>query len=165
MFSCFLLKFQDSDDEDYFAEILKDDIIKLDESSLSAAAEPHIMPMIASTSSAERTQQPRQENVPHISYFQGTANRRIKLRKLKADIPRPSNVSGCVVGEFSIEKLSSPKSKESPKCSLSLFSQRTANLRLIYATFVILTLLALFLSLIGGSNFQACKIFQICYLL
>ncbi|XVF69234.1 hypothetical protein PTKIN_Ptkin11bG0064600 [Pterospermum kingtungense] len=142
---------KDSDDVDYFAEILKDDIIKLDESSLSAATPPHIRPMIASTSSAERTQQPRQENAPHLSYFQGTANRRIKLRKPKAGI-FCANASGRIVGEFSTEKPSSPKSEESPKCSLSLFSPRTANLRLIYATFMILTLLGLFVSFIGGSK-------------
>ena len=138
------LKFQDSDvEEDYFAEILKDDIIKLDETSLSAT--PDSLPMIASTSDAERRSQlPRQEKIPNVSHFQGTANRRIKLRRPKAEyFPKP---------EISIEKLSSPKSEESPKYLLSLFSLRTANPRLIYATFVILTLLALFLSLIGGSK-------------
>ncbi|XWS52811.1 hypothetical protein CRYUN_Cryun11dG0104100 [Craigia yunnanensis] len=138
------------DDEDYFAEILKDDIIKLDETSLSSAA-PDNLPMIASTSATEGTQLPRQENVPHVSHFQGTANRRIKLRRPKADI-LCANASGRIVGEFSSEKLSSPKSEESPKCLLSIFSPRIAKPRLIYATFVILTLLALFLSFVGGSK-------------
>ncbi|XP_022729355.1 NAC domain-containing protein 40-like [Durio zibethinus] len=139
---------KDSDDEDdYFAEILKDDIIKLDETSLSAT--PDILPMTAITSDAERRpQQPRQENVPH---FQGTANRRIKLRRPEADI-LSANPSERVVGEISIEKPSSPKSEGSPNCLLFLFLPRTANLRFIYATFVILTLLALFLSFIGGSK-------------
>ncbi|XVF05107.1 hypothetical protein REPUB_Repub05bG0143100 [Reevesia pubescens] len=142
---------KDSDDEeDYFAEILKDDIIKLDETSLSAA--PDILPMIASTSDAERRpQQPRQENVPHVFPSQGTANRRIKLRRPKADT-LCANTSGRVVGEISIEKPSSPKSEEPPNCLLSLFQRRTGNIRLIYATFVILTLLALFLSFLGGSK-------------
>ncbi|XVE59622.1 hypothetical protein DITRI_Ditri05aG0060800 [Diplodiscus trichospermus] len=136
---------KDSDDEDYFAEILKDDIIKLDETSLSAS-------MVASTSDAERRHhQPRQESTSDVSYFQGTANRRIKLTRPKADTPS-AKASEPAVGQFSIQKLSSPKSEESPKCLLSLFSLRTANLRLIYATFVVLTSLALFLSLIGGSK-------------
>ncbi|XP_022754089.1 uncharacterized protein LOC111302443 [Durio zibethinus] len=132
------------DEEDYFAEILKDEIIKLDEPSFSAAA-TDILPMIASTSAAEgSTQQPRQENVPHEPHFQGTANRRIKLRRPKADI-LCVNASGHVGGK-------SPKCEESPKCLLSLFSLSTANLRLIYATFVILTLLALFLSSLPKPN-------------
>lgn len=148
-----LLKFQDSDDEDYFAEILKDDIIKLDETSLSKA--PDIRPMIASTSddSARRSQQPSQENIPNVSNVQGSANRRVKLRWRKAYIPR-AKATEPVDGEISIEKLTSPKSEESPKHLSSLFSLRTANLRLIYATFLILilTLLALFLSLVGGES-------------
>ncbi|XP_021278361.1 NAC domain-containing protein 89 [Herrania umbratica] len=143
---------KDSDDEeDYFAEILKDDIIKLDETSLSAMP-PDILPMLASTSDAERrTQLPRQENVPHASPFQGTANRRIKLRRPKADI-LCDGASGSVVGELAVEKLTSPKIEESPKCLLSIFSPRTANPRLIYASFVTLTLLVLFLCLIGDSK-------------
>ncbi|XWS73858.1 hypothetical protein CRYUN_Cryun02cG0165400 [Craigia yunnanensis] len=122
-------RFDSCDEEDYFAEILKDDIIKLDETSLSAT--PDILPMIASTSDAERrSQQPRQENIPHVSHFQGTANRRIKLRRPKADI-LCAKASEPVVGEISIEKLSSPKSEESTKYLLSLFSLSTANLRLM----------------------------------
>ncbi|OMP01504.1 No apical meristem (NAM) protein [Corchorus capsularis] len=141
---------KDSDDEDdFFAEILKDDIIKLDETSLTGT--PNILPMVASTSNANRrpVQQQRQENIPSLSQFQGTANRRIKLRKPKADILSTST-SKRVIGELSVEKLNSPRPKESPKCLQSLFSPKTANLRLVYATFFILTLLALFLSLISG---------------
>ncbi|KAE8656732.1 NAC domain-containing protein 74, putative isoform 2 [Hibiscus syriacus] len=67
----------------FFAEILKDDIIKLDEAPLSAR--PNVSLMIASTSNGyQRSQQPRQEKEPRASHFQGTANRRIKLRKPKA---------------------------------------------------------------------------------
>ena len=151
LFWYFFLKFQDSDvEEDYFAEILKDDIIKLDETSLSAT--PDSLHMIASMSDAERRSQlPRQQNIPNVSHFQGTVNRGIKLRRSKADI-LCAKASEPVVGEISIEKLSSPKSEESPKYLLSLFSLSTANLRLIYFTFVILTLLALFLSFVGGSK-------------
>ncbi|EOY33354.1 NAC domain-containing protein 74, putative isoform 3, partial [Theobroma cacao] len=143
---------KDSDgEEDYFAEILKDDIIKLDETSLSAMP-PDSLSMVASTSDTERrTQQPRQENVPNASPFQGTASRRIKLWRPKGDILCDA-ASGSLVRELAVEKQSSPKIEESPKCLLSIFSPRTANLRLIYASFVILTLLALFLSLIGDSK-------------
>ncbi|KAK8513350.1 hypothetical protein V6N12_052545 [Hibiscus sabdariffa] len=147
---------KDSDaEEDYFAEILKDDIIKLDETPLSAR--PDVSPMIASTSNAyhKRSQPPRQENEPRVSRFQGTANRRIKLRKPKADeflAAKASTESERGVGEISIEKLTSPKAGDSPKWLISLFSRSTANLRLIYATFVVLTLLALFLTVLGGTT-------------
>ncbi|KAE8700220.1 NAC domain-containing protein 74, putative isoform 2 [Hibiscus syriacus] len=146
---------KDSDTgEDYFAEILKDDIIKLDETPLTAR--PDVSPTIASTSNAyhRRSQQLRQEHDPHVSHFQGTANRRIKLRRPKADeflAAKASTESGSRAGEISIGKLSSAKSGDSPKWLLSLFT-RTANLRLIYATFVILTLLALVLTFLGGSK-------------
>ncbi|KAK9022128.1 hypothetical protein V6N11_002417 [Hibiscus sabdariffa] len=147
---------KDSDaGEDYFAEILKDDIIKLDETPLSGR--PDVSVTIASTSNAyqRRSQQPRQEDEPHVSHFQGTANRRIKLRKPKTGeflAAKTSTESECGVGEISIEKLTSPKSGDSPKWLISLFSRWTANLRLIYATFVILTLLALFLTILRGSQ-------------
>ncbi|KAK8550774.1 hypothetical protein V6N13_119276 [Hibiscus sabdariffa] len=144
---------KDSDaGEDYFAEILKDDIIKLDETALSGR------PDVASTSNAyqRRSQQARQEDEPQVSHFQGTANRRIKLRKPKAGeflaAAKTSRESERGVGEMSIEKLTSPKSGDSPKWQISLFSRWTGNLRLIYATFVILTLLALFLTILGGSQ-------------
>ncbi|XVE79190.1 hypothetical protein DITRI_Ditri14bG0037900 [Diplodiscus trichospermus] len=88
--------------------------------------------MIASTCAPEsRTQQPRQEHVPH---FEGTANRRIKLRRPEAEILCDTG-SGRAVGESSSKKLSSPKSEESPKRLLSLFSPKEANLHLVYATF------------------------------
>lgn len=162
---CFCLKFQDSDaEEDYFAEILKDDIIKLDETPLSAR--PGISPRIASSSDADqrRREQPRKENEPHVAHLQGTANRRIKLRKPKAGdyvvAAKGSTELERGVGEMSIEKLTSPKSGDSPKWLLSLFAPSTANLRFIYATFVILTLVALFLTVLLG-GFQACKKLQI----
>ncbi|KAK8683332.1 hypothetical protein V6N13_039396 [Hibiscus sabdariffa] len=123
---------KDSDDEeDYFAEILKDDIIRLDETSLS-------------TPTAEILQQ----NAPyHVSFFQGGANRRIKLRRRKADIIGATNALERGVGESSIEKaISSGKSEESPKCLVSPFSQKTAILVMLIA------LLALFLPFIRCSS-------------
>ncbi|KAE8682457.1 NAC domain-containing protein 89 [Hibiscus syriacus] len=147
---------KDSDaEEDCFADILKDDIIKLDETPLSAR--PDVLPTIASTSNAyhRRSQQQKQEDEPREPHFQGTANRRIKLRRPKADeflVAKASTESERDVGEISIEKLSSPKSGDSPKWLLSLFSRSTANLRLFYATFVFLTLLALVLTFLGGSK-------------
>ncbi|XP_039041279.1 NAC domain-containing protein 89-like [Hibiscus syriacus] len=147
---------KDSDaEEDFFAEILKDDIIELDEAPLSAR--PNASLTIASTSNGyqRRSQQPRQENEPRASHLQGTANRRIKLRKPKARdflAAKASTELECSVGEISIEKLSCPKSRDSSKRLLYLFSWSTANLRLIYAAFVILTLLALFVTFFGGSK-------------
>ncbi|GMJ10680.1 hypothetical protein HRI_004737100 [Hibiscus trionum] len=124
---------KDSDDEDYFAEILKDDIIRLDETSLSTPT-PEIL----------------QQNAPcHVSFFQGGANRRMKLRTCKADIIVAANAleHGIAVGETSIEKpIRSGKSDESPKCLVSPFSHKTSVL------VILITLLALFLAFIRCSD-------------
>ncbi|GLT63910.1 hypothetical protein SLA2020_364370 [Shorea laevis] len=126
---------KDSDDEDdFYAEILKDDIIKLDETSLTDT--PDFLPEIAGTS-----QQKSEEMPSHVLPVQGTANRRIKLMKEKSGLD-----------EYSMEKNRSPKTQSSPTCLLSMFSPRTINIRLISVAFITLTLLALFLSLQRGSK-------------
>ncbi|GKV34971.1 hypothetical protein SLEP1_g43299 [Rubroshorea leprosula] len=126
---------KDSDDEDdFFAEILKDDIIKLDETSLTDT--PDFLPGIAGTS-----QQKSEEMPSYVLPVQGTANRRIKLIKEKSGLD-----------EYSIEKNRSPKTESSSTCLLSMFSSRTINIRLISVAFITLTLLALFLSLQRGSK-------------
>ncbi|MBA0713015.1 hypothetical protein Golax_012075 [Gossypium laxum] len=110
------LKKDSDDEEDFFAEILKDDIIRLDEASLSAST-PEVLPMIATTTH-------------RVSLLQGGANRRIRLTRTKADIIQHG------IGGISTKKW---KSEEPPKCLLSVFSPRTAIL------VILITLLALLL--------------------
>lgn len=71
------------DEADYFAEILNDDIIKLDETSLSA--KPNFQAVIPDTSRYQS-----QEMSSNSLTFQGTANRRIKLSKELLDLDKDS---------------------------------------------------------------------------
>ncbi|KAJ6897210.1 NAC domain-containing protein 89 [Populus alba x Populus x berolinensis] len=81
---------------------------------------------------------------PSIS-SQGGANRRIKLRR---KMPGMSQAEMHVNNADEESKL--PCSKEPPKCVLSLLSAKTGKLRHISTAFIILTLLLLFVYLLGG---------------
>ncbi|KAL9332954.1 hypothetical protein Peur_073093 [Populus x canadensis] len=81
---------------------------------------------------------------PSIS-SQGTANRRIKLRR---QMPGMSQAEMHVNNVGEEGKL--PCSKEPPKCVLSLLSAKTGKLRHISTVFIILTLLVLSVFLLGG---------------
>ncbi|XP_068311790.1 NAC domain-containing protein 89-like [Pyrus communis] len=110
-----------SDDEDFYAEILNDDIINinLDESLVPAA---HMMPVVANNSEAEhQSQQHMQDTLSQAVPFQGTSNRRIYLRKRK-------------------EKF---RAESQPKALVNRMDDRHA---LIYVLFVFLVLLAVFVS-------------------
>ncbi|XP_031247897.1 NAC domain-containing protein 40-like [Pistacia vera] len=147
------------DNEEYFAEILKDDIIKLDETSFSTTL--NLPPMIGNNMEAERnTQQPVEAvSLPAVPFqgtaiqfqaedpspgypFQGTANRRIKLRKQK---PKLSSF-----GQYLEEKTKSQNTDQSHTCFLTTFSSMTSHQRLVSVVFCILTLLALVLFLFMG---------------
>nr|GME04168.1 NAC domain-containing protein 40-like [Ipomoea batatas] len=70
------------DAEDWFADIMKDDIVKLDDSSLN----PHLDTLPATTTKPEPEPQQNQATAaqgftPDLFPFQGTANRRLRLRK------------------------------------------------------------------------------------
>ncbi|KAI9194802.1 hypothetical protein LWI28_009309 [Acer negundo] len=126
------------DEEDYFAEILKDDIIELDEVSLSTtttsvvfASNPN--PEVASTS---------QQHVEAVPYqpvpLQGTANRRIRFHKQKSGLSQ--------FGEDSSEINKSQNSEPKPttKCLLTL-GGNTVHSGVVYVVFCILILLTVFL--------------------
>ena len=87
--SMLFLTLQGLYDDDYFADILKDDIIMLDESSESV---PDNKPVVANNSEAhQELMEPVSQSIP----FQGTANRRIRLRrgKLKSQAPLEGTTS------------------------------------------------------------------------
>ncbi|KAK0603089.1 hypothetical protein LWI29_001268 [Acer saccharum] len=126
------------DEEDYFADILKDDIIELDEASLSATATSVVFasnpnPEVASTS------QQHVEAVPYQAVpLQGTASRRIKLKKQKPGLSR--------FGEDSSEITKSQNSEPKPKtkCLLTL-GGNTIHSGVVSVVLCILILLAVFL--------------------
>ncbi|KAI7982759.1 NAC domain-containing protein 60 [Camellia lanceoleosa] len=123
---------QDCDDEEWYADILQDDIVDLDKSLLSPE-----------NSMDERSQQEVQANLSHVLPFQGTAPRRIKLRwpKLEKSQAEPREVE--ISNDRSIKK------SWSPKCLLSLLSDRRVNRFSVSIFLVILTLLLLCLFMLG----------------
>ncbi|KAK2640805.1 hypothetical protein Ddye_022568 [Dipteronia dyeriana] len=126
------------DEEDYFAEIMKDDIIELDEASLFATATSVVVasnpnPEVASTS------QQHAEAVPYQPVpLQGSASRRIKLKNQKPGLSR--------FGEDSSEITKSQNSELKPttKCLLTL-GGNTIHSGVVSVLFCILILLAVFL--------------------
>ncbi|CAK9171443.1 unnamed protein product [Ilex paraguariensis] len=142
---------QDCDDEDdCFAEIMKDDIIKLDESSLPGTP---LLPMVGSLSETEsKSKQPVQAIMSRVLPFQGTANRRLRLNRRRAKYyhPEPSKAFGIVNDNYTAEGII-PNSQQSKRCSISIFSATMVNLRFVSVFLVILTLLVLFLCLLHGS--------------
>ncbi|KDO58272.1 hypothetical protein CISIN_1g025338mg [Citrus sinensis] len=125
-------------EEDFYADILKDDIINLD--SLSA-----MLPLPPALASQQETGRNSQQQGETFSFqagpFQGTASRRIKLRKQKLGL--------CRFRELSSEKSKRQESKR-PECLLSKFVGMTVHHRLVSVGFGLLTLLALFIFLLGG---------------
>lgn len=121
-------------EEDLYADILNDDIISLDETPLPA--------MLASQQETVRTSQQQVETFSfQAGSFQGTANRRIKLRKQKPGLSR--------INQPFSEKSKCQESKCS-QCVLTKFAGMTIHHRLVSVGFVLLTLLALFIFLLGG---------------
>lgn len=147
MSSVYFWALQDfSDEDDCYAEILKDDIIKLDETSISATLD--IRPVSAITPEiVQKSQEPVESTVSQIHPFQGTANRRIRLRKLAAQTSRgwvleSSTSNGDLVGEST-----SPNSAQSSGVSSSRI---TVSRHLILVVLLVLTFMALFVSILGG---------------
>ncbi|XP_056165586.1 uncharacterized protein LOC115679070 [Syzygium oleosum] len=73
--------------ENFYADILKDDIVKLDESSVSATR--NILPTVpinpVAVLMSQDSQNLVQDFMSPIPPFQGTANRRVRLRRQKPE--------------------------------------------------------------------------------
>lgn len=154
---------QDYDEDDLYADILNDDIIKLDESSLSATPS-NMLPVVANNSVAEQNYEAANNSEAEQNYevpvhasvsqpilLQGTANRRIRLRKLEAIYT--SGTSKC--GYF-IEKTKCPSS---PKRSISS-ARITVMSPLLFVIFVFMTLMVLLLALLGGLRHVKCIVYK-----
>lgn len=82
---------------------------------------------------------------------QGTANRRIKLRiEEMGMIPAETSESLETANNSLAETDEHPNQGQPPTCLLGIFSRRTSNQMRAKALFIVLILLALFLSLLGG---------------
>jgi hypothetical protein len=106
--------------------------------------------MVTNMSEAEsKAQEPMQAIVSQMIPLQGTANRRIKLRMEGSGESSESSETGN--DNYFVEKGKHPSSQEeSQKCVLGIPFPRTSNRWRASIVFVILTLLALFLSVLGG---------------
>ncbi|KAL4611773.1 hypothetical protein ACB092_08G149900 [Castanea dentata] len=149
-------------EEDWFTDILNDDIIKLDESSLS---------LVMGKSEVERKdQEPVQAIVSRVVPIQGTANRRIQLRLLETMTSAAEVSESLETGNdnyvvakdncpletgndnYVVVRDNCPNQDKQPKCLLDMLSPKTTNHWRVSVVFVILALLALFVSLLGGSK-------------
>ncbi|XP_019163315.1 PREDICTED: NAC domain-containing protein 60-like [Ipomoea nil] len=138
----------DGNAEDWFADIMRDDIIKLDDTSLNASLD------VLSVSNKKpgldiKPKQPSQGLMPHVLPFQGTANRRLRLRRDRVAFFETSWNEAYEIKNANIhpQKISRSDKKQ--------FSRRFISLRLkslsIYIVLVSLVLLFLFLSSLEGS--------------
>lgn len=139
-------------EEDFFADILNDDIIKLDESLISTT--PNMFPLVANKSEAEqKCELPAQATLTQTTPFQGTASRRTRLWKQAAkQIPdERSSLESLETSnsDYLIRKIDCSNSLvQSPK---SISSDRvTGSCNLLFIVFAFMILMVLFLSLFGG---------------
>ncbi|PON65233.1 NAC domain containing protein [Trema orientale] len=147
----------DVDEDDFYAEILKDDIIKLDETSISAALD--IRPLSAITpENVQKSQEPVESTVSHVIPFQGTANRRIRLRKVVARTGRGMAIETSTNNYFIGKTASRQNSEQSPKCTTSVSTSRITVSRHLILVLLLLTFMALFVTL-GGF----CRVRRIVY--
>ncbi|KAH7862618.1 hypothetical protein Vadar_007279 [Vaccinium darrowii] len=139
---------QGFDDDDCFAEILKDDIVDLGKPILPST--PDIIPVVADKAEHEKRLLQLTEATPlHILPVQSKANRRIKMGQQQ---PEKYHVEPVKIGAsnsyFSVEEFIHPKSDEPPNCLLGLALSQRFNRRHLFAVIAILTLLVLFVSLL-----------------
>lgn len=130
-------KLQGCYDDDCYAEILKDDIVDIVDLGKS------FLPPALGKSEDERSLQPIQEFHSHVSPFQGTANRRIRLSMEKIPKHRAK------VLEYVEDESSSQNTERSPKCFMRLFSGRRIGRHSLSMFLVFLTLLIFCFSMLG----------------
>ncbi|GFZ07281.1 NAC domain containing protein 89 [Actinidia rufa] len=138
------------DDEECYAEILKDDIVDLGKTLLPPT--PDLLLMFPEKTEDERCcQQPEQAIPSHVLPLQGKANRRIRLRWLKDHHKfhfKPVEVSARNNSSF-VKEFVRPNSDQPPNSILGLLSSQRVNRRSAFVVLVVLTLLVLFVSMLG----------------
>lgn len=143
---------QGCDEADYYADILKDDIVDL-ENIFPRISDP--MTMVADKLEDETRSQQLVQTIPlRVIPFQGTANRRIRLRwSEKQNIYHAAELVEVEANSknYSIEGSKHLNLEQKPKCLMGILSDQRLNRRSISVVIVliILTLLFLFVSLLG----------------
>ncbi|XP_030521280.1 NAC domain-containing protein 60-like [Rhodamnia argentea] len=134
--------------EDFYADILKDDIVKLDESSVSATC--NILPTVPINLEPVPMCQDSEKLVQDLMYpippLQGTANRRIRLRREKLE-SSSTKVLEMKASDYSAEKAEPQAGSSEPS------ERRTSVIMgrwLVYGVLIGLSLLFGFVYLLGG---------------
>ncbi|KAH7852597.1 hypothetical protein Vadar_026928 [Vaccinium darrowii] len=156
---------QGFDDDDCFAEILKDDIVDLGKPILPST--PDILPVVAEKAEHEKRLLQLTEVTPlHILPVQGKANQRIRMRQQQ---PEKYHVKPVKIeasnSYFSVEEFIRPKSDEPPSCLLGLALSQRFNCRRLSAVFTVLTLLDSVCVSVGTTVASQVEKFKYAYLL
>lgn len=133
----------DRNEEDWFADIMNDDIIKLDESSLTA--NPHLLPTAPGEPQPKITStEPSRVIAPAALPFQGTANRRLRLRRPKIELKNATPLTAYESGVVTLtrELVHSQDSQKSQK-NLGMAIKH----RVVLVLFVIILVLLLYMKL------------------
>lgn len=112
-----------SNEEDYFADIMKDDIIQLDDSAIYTSPQSPLM-VAPEPESQKKSKQPAEDTPSNDLPFQGTANRRVRLmrQKLEDYEAHPFNMSRVKKVNLPPKLVSHADLQQSPKFLVRLFS-------------------------------------------
>nr|GMD14423.1 NAC domain-containing protein 89-like [Ipomoea batatas] len=142
----------DGNAEDWFADIMRDDIVKLDDTSLNTSLD--VLPVRNKNPVPDiKPKQPAQGLKPHVLPFQGTANRRLRLRRDRVTFFETSWYGAYQIKNANIhpQKISQSDKKQFSRRFISLLSSQRLKSLSIYIVLVSLILLFLFLSSLEGS--------------
>ncbi|XP_071931515.1 NAC domain-containing protein 60-like [Coffea arabica] len=136
----------DSIEEDYFADIMKDDIIQLDDSAIYASPQ-QLQAVAPDPESQNKSKQPA-EDAPSCSLpFQGTANRRLRLgrQKLEYNEAHPLNRYRVDKANLPPKLVSQADLQQPPKLLVRLFSNvGSERLSIFFIALIILAALFLY---------------------
>ncbi|KAL3518595.1 hypothetical protein ACH5RR_021184 [Cinchona calisaya] len=140
-------------EEDYFADIMKDDIIKLDDSAIFASPQ-HLQMVAPDPESKRKSKQPAEVTLSSPLNFQGIANRRLRLRRQKLELyeAQPMNTYRVKKVAYSTELTGHADLRQPSTCSVRLFSNTGIKCLLIFISLVILVSLFLYVQ-VGLSFF------------
>ncbi|KAL6966828.1 hypothetical protein U1Q18_032622 [Sarracenia purpurea var. burkii] len=130
---------QACDDDECYAEILKDDIVDLGESLLPSTTD--CLPRSTNKLEDERSQQSAEELPQPARPLQGTANRRIRLRRQKTEVE--------ICNKKYVEDSTCRNAEQSLKSFWGSSFDRRINRRSMSIISVILIVFVLFLCLLG----------------
>ncbi|KAF9612150.1 hypothetical protein IFM89_038338 [Coptis chinensis] len=134
-------------EDDCFDDILKDEIVQLDEST---SQEPQLLPTVAEGSVVFRSTQPAYSLTSRVNHFQGTAHRRIGLERYR--IKRNHKERQEVDDIEYMKEVKEGDAKQLTKDSKTESSVHMFNGWLICSIFIFMVVLLPFLQLVLGGD-------------